>query len=115
MAATATDTEKASSSVHIPQEARPRTSDECVSTSSSPDSRRELPSSSLGVHVGATDLSEETRRRTTPTAQGGVHCYDYGSIGHLRASEEVSVILSQRCAKFLSLQVGHHIRIHPPW
>ena len=31
------------------------------------------------------------------------------------SSEEVTVIFSHRCGRFLSLRVGHHVRIHPPW
>ena len=29
--------------------------------------------------------------------------------------ELVTVLFSLRCSKFLDLQVGHHVRIHPPW
>lgn len=30
-------------------------------------------------------------------------------------AEDVSVIFTQRCAKFLTLQVGHLIKLRPPW
>ena len=41
---------------------------------------------------------------------GGVEVRGDGAEG-----EMVTVLFSLRCAKFLDLQAGHHVRIHPPW
>ena len=32
-----------------------------------------------------------------------------------KEGEEVSVLFSTRCARFLDLQPGQYVRIHPPW
>ena len=38
-----------------------------------------------------------------------------GEEGGKDGDEVVTVLFSMRCAKFLDLQVGSCIRIHPPW
>ena len=38
-----------------------------------------------------------------------------GRGGKEEEEEEITVLFSMRCAKFLKLQVGSCVRVHPPW
>ena len=54
-----------------------------------------------------------TPREPTPGSEENVRGGEEGGGGG--GGEIVTVLFSSRCAKFLDLQVGQTIRIHPPW
>lgn len=67
--------------------------------------------SSCNIEHGGSGRDEVEEREGDRVTCGGLEEHVVGEGG----GEVVTVLFSTRCAKFLNLQAGCHVRIHPPW
>ncbi len=63
---------------------------------------------------GALPDSSANARATEDTVKGGISGDIRGDVKG-DGGDEVTVVFSQRCARFLQLEQCASIRIHPPW
>jgi len=66
-------------------------------------------------YSGALTLEEVALRGLHSSLSSTAETEHAGGRGDWVKHDSATVLFSQRCAKFLNLQVGIHVRIHPPW